>query len=83
MNLEMVRFANQMRVWQTKKLGRSVRSFGWGLADQMLSSVTNFLLGLLVARSVGPGEFGACGLAYATYTLALGAARALASDRCS
>ena len=80
MNLEMVRFANRMTVWQTTKLGRSVRSFGWGFADQMLSSVTNFLLGLLVARSVGPGEFGAFGLAYATYTLALGAARALASE---
>lgn len=69
-----------MRTRLTARLGPSARSFGWGLADQMLSSVTNFLLGLLVARTVGPGEFGAFGLAYATYTLALGASRALASE---
>src|ERR671919_424387 len=35
------------------KLSPSVRSFGWGMADQMLSSVTNFLLGLLVAGAGG------------------------------
>jgi O-antigen/teichoic acid export membrane protein len=50
------------------------------MADQMLSSVTNFLLGLLVARAVGPREFGAFGLAYATYALSLGASRALVSE---
>ncbi len=76
----MVRFVRQMKVWQATNLGQTIRSFGWGFADQMLSSVTNFLLGLLVARSVGPGDFGAFGLAYATYTLALGATRALVSE---
>ena len=62
------------------RLAPVVRSFGWGFADQMLSSATNFLLGVLVARSVDAAAFGAFGLAYAIYTLALGAARALAVD---
>jgi O-antigen/teichoic acid export membrane protein len=64
----------------TRSLGLSVRSFGWGLADQMLSSITNFALGVLVAKAVAPQEFGAFSLAYAMYTLALGAARALALE---
>jgi O-antigen/teichoic acid export membrane protein len=63
-----------------RKLTPSIRSFGWGLADQMLSSITNFLLGLLVARTVGPRELGAFGLAYAVYALALGGCRALVSE---
>ena len=75
-----VYLADQKRPRLTGWLGLSARSFGWGLADQILSSLTNFLLGLLLARAVGPREFGAFGLAYATYTLALGASRALASE---
>jgi O-antigen/teichoic acid export membrane protein len=54
--------------------------FGWGLGDQLLSSVTNFLLGLLVARSVGPRDLGAFSLAYATFTLSLGGARAIVGE---
>jgi len=57
-----------------------VRRFSWGLGDQVLSSVTNFALGLLVARSVSPREFGAFALAYAVYTLTLGLCRALAGE---
>jgi O-antigen/teichoic acid export membrane protein len=54
--------------------------FGWGLGDQLLSSVTNFLLGLVVARSVGARDLGAFSLAYATFTLSLGATRAIAGE---
>jgi O-antigen/teichoic acid export membrane protein len=54
--------------------------FGWGLADQVLSSATNFLLGLVVARSVGMRELGAFGVAYATFSLSLGAIRAIAGE---
>jgi O-antigen/teichoic acid export membrane protein len=54
--------------------------FGWGLADQLLSSATNFLLGLLVARAVSPSELGAFSLAYATFSLSLGAVRAIAGE---
>jgi O-antigen/teichoic acid export membrane protein len=54
--------------------------FGWGLADQLLSSATNFLLALLVARTVGPRELGAFSVAYATFTFSLGAVRAIAAE---
>ena len=54
--------------------------FGWALADQVLSSATNFLLGLLVARTVGPRELGAFSMAYATFTFSLGAVRAIAGE---
>jgi hypothetical protein len=57
-----------------------VRRLGWGLADQALSSVTNFALAVLVARSVGLDSFGAFGLAFTTYTFTLGAVRAFCSE---
>jgi O-antigen/teichoic acid export membrane protein len=53
---------------------------GWGLGDQLLSSVTNFLLGLLVARAVTPSELGAFSIAFAVFTLSLGAVRALCGE---
>jgi hypothetical protein len=52
----------------------------WGVADQALSSVTNFALGLAVARSVSAPEFGAFSLSLAAYLLALGASRGLNSE---
>ena len=57
----------------------AARRAGWGFADQALSSFTNFLLGFVVARSVGPADFGAYSLAFAIYLLALNAARAVTS----
>src|SRR5215207_4429206 len=56
------------------------RRTGWGLANQAFSSLTNFALGVLIARSVTPHEFGAFTMAFATYTLLLGLARALTSE---
>jgi O-antigen/teichoic acid export membrane protein len=53
---------------------------GWGLADQALSSLTNFALGLMVARTLGAREFGAFSLAFATYTVAMGVSRALSTE---
>jgi hypothetical protein len=53
---------------------------GWGLADQALSSLTNFTLSLLVARTVGVDELGIFSLVFATYLLALGVSRSLNSD---
>lgn len=60
-----------------RKIGRHL---GWGLADQLLSSLTNFAVGMLVARTVSPDDFGAFTLAFVTYTLALAGSRALASE---
>ena len=73
-------FPDQKTARMTGRVAGAVRSLGWGLADQVLSSATNFLIVLLVARTLGPAEFGAFSLAYATYTLALGGNRALALD---
>jgi len=52
----------------------------WGVADQMLSSGTNFALGVFVARSATPSEFGVYGLIFATYLIALNVARPLSSE---
>lgn len=60
--------------------GAITTRFGWGLADQSLSSITNFALGVAVARSVGPREFGAFGVAFGVYTAGLGLARAVTSE---
>jgi hypothetical protein len=57
-----------------------VRRLGWGLADQALSSLTNFALAVLVARTVSTSALGAFGLAFTTYTITLGATRALCSE---
>jgi O-antigen/teichoic acid export membrane protein len=56
------------------------RRFSWAFGDQILSSLTNFALGFLVARSVSVREFGAFSLAFTTYTLALAASRALSTE---
>lgn len=56
------------------------RRASWGLADQVLSSLTNFAVGVVIARSVSPHDFGAFGLAFATYLVLLGASRAITSE---
>jgi O-antigen/teichoic acid export membrane protein len=48
---------------------------GWGLGDQALSSLTNFALGVLIARTVGVEQFGAFSLAFAAYLLLLSISR--------
>ena len=53
---------------------------GWGVADQAMSSLTNFGVGIYVARSLGIQEFGAFSLAFATYLIVLAASRGLATD---
>lgn len=60
--------------------GPFLRRVGWGLSDQTFSSLTNFVLGALVARSVSPDQFGAFSLAFATYTLFMSVSRAIASE---
>lgn len=55
---------------------RGLSRAGWGLADQALSSLTNFALGVFVARSVGIEEFGAFSLVFAAYLLVMSVCRA-------
>jgi len=46
----------------------------------MLSSLTNFALCIVIARSVGTAGFGAFSLAFVTYLVAMGASRALGTE---
>jgi O-antigen/teichoic acid export membrane protein len=53
---------------------------GWGLLDQGLSSLTNFALGVIIARNVSPRDFGAFAIAFGVYTAGLGLTRAISSE---
>jgi O-antigen/teichoic acid export membrane protein len=65
-------------------LARQARRIGgrlsWGLADQAMCSLTNFLLTAYVARSLGATQFGAFSLAYLTYGFANNASRGLSIE---
>ena len=49
------------------------RRLGWGVADQAVSSLTNFAVSIYVVHSLGATQFGAFSLAYVTYGFALNA----------
>src|SRR3974390_615880 len=53
---------------------------GWGVADQGMSSLTNFLANIYVARELGAVSYGAFSLAFVTYSFALNASRGLSTD---
>ncbi len=53
-----------------------LRRAGWGIGDQVLSSLSNFLVGLLIARSVDLATFGAFSLAFSAYLIAVSVSRA-------
>ena len=61
-------------------LTRALRRLGWGVADQGIASLSNFALGLFVARTYGAGGFGAFTLAFVTYAVVLNASRGLGTD---
>jgi O-antigen/teichoic acid export membrane protein len=54
--------------------------FGWGLADQAMSSLSNAMMSFYVARELGAVKYGAFSLAYVTYSCALNASRGLATE---
>lgn len=56
------------------------RRLGWGVADQAVSSLTNFAVVIYIARTLGAVQFGAFSLAYVTYSFSLNASRGLATD---
>jgi O-antigen/teichoic acid export membrane protein len=64
-------------LWRLRS--QPARRLGWGVADQAVSSLTNFAVAILVARSLGAVQFGAFSLAYVTYAFALNASRGLAT----
>lgn len=61
-------------------VGQAARRLGWGVADQAVSSLTNYAVVLYIARSLGAEQFGVFSLAYVTYGFALNASRGLATD---
>jgi len=56
------------------------RRVGWSVADQALSSLTNFATGVLIASTLAPLHFGAFSVAFAIYLVALNLTRAVASE---
>lgn len=65
-------------------MSRTVRAtagrVSWGLADQAVSSLTNFAVGIFVARSLGVTGFGVFTIAWVTYGVVLNVSRGLATD---
>lgn len=59
---------------------RARRRVAWGLADQILSSASNFLVAFLAANQLSASHFGSFVLALAVCNLVGWLARALASD---
>ena len=57
-----------------------VRRLSWGIADQIMSSLTNFAVGIYIVRTLGAVQFGVFSLAYVTYGFALNASRGLSTD---
>src|SRR5580692_3034625 len=63
-----------------RSIRQAARRLGWGVADQGMSSVSNFAVNIYIARTLGAVEYGAFGLAYVTYGFMLNASRGLATD---
>ncbi|MFD0417353.1 hypothetical protein [Streptomyces sp. NPDC127108] len=57
-----------------------VGRLSWGVADQAVCSMTNFAVGIYVARSLGLAAFGVFSLAWVTYGVVLSVSRGLATD---
>lgn len=64
-------------VRQARRIGGRL---SWGLADQAMCSLTNFLLSAYIARNLGATQFGAFSLAYLTYGFANNASRGLSIE---
>ena len=57
-----------------------IRRLSWGIGDQIVSSLTNFAVGIYIVRTLGAVQFGVFSLAYVTYGFALNASRGLSTD---
>ena len=57
-----------------------IRRIGWGVADQALSSLTNFALAVTVAHESAPQGFGLFALLFAAYCVVLGVCRAICCE---
>jgi O-antigen/teichoic acid export membrane protein len=59
---------------------RASHRITWGVADQAMCSLTNFLLSIFIARTLGGTQFGAFSLAYVTYGFVINASRGLSIE---
>jgi O-antigen/teichoic acid export membrane protein len=66
------------RPWRL--IRQATRRLGWGVADQGMSSISNFAVNIYIARELGAVAYGAFALAYVTYGFMLNASRGLATD---
>lgn len=57
-----------------------LRRLSWGIGDQIFSSATNFAVGIVVARLLGPRDLGGFSVGFAAYLVALLISRAFASE---
>lgn len=66
------------RYWQLAR--HASTRLSWGVADQAVSSLTNFAVNIYIARSLGAVPYGAFSIAYVTYSFALNASRGVSTD---
>ena len=68
------------RPLRSRALRAMAGRLSWGLADQAVSSLTNFAVGIYVARSLGLTAFGVFSIAWVTYGVLLNVSRGVATD---
>ena len=57
-----------------------IRRLSWGVADQVVSSLSNFMVGIYTVHVLGAVQFGAFSLVFVTYGFVLNVSRGLATD---
>ncbi len=65
---------------QERRIGGGGRGAVLTLADQIVSSASNFIVGILIARAGGADALGAFGIAFLVWLIVLGANRALVTE---
>ena len=68
------------KVLSWRLVRQASRRLTWGVADQAMSSLSNFAVNIYIARTLGAAQYGAFALAYVTYGFALNASRGLGTD---
>ena len=73
-------FASRRALIPWRRIRQATHRLSWGVADQGVSSITNFAVNIYIARELGAVQYGAFSLAFVTYGFALNASRGLATD---
>jgi O-antigen/teichoic acid export membrane protein len=59
---------------------KATSRLSWGIADQGMSSLSNFAVNIFIAKELGAVPYGAFSIAYVTYGFTLNASRGLGTD---